>query len=318
MSNETSFLLLGFSDFRELQILHFVMFLLIYLATVMGNLLIIILIILNRQLHTPMYFFLMNLSIADIGNISINVPKAMSNSLMNTRLISYPECVSQVFFLIFFAVTDLGLLTVMAYDRYVAICNPLRYETVMNMRACIQMAASAWMTGLFNAMLHTGGTFSITFCSNVVNQFFCEIPQLLKLSCNDNYMAEVGINVFAACEAFGCFIFIIFSYVQIFTNVLRIPSVQGKKKALSTCLPHLIVVSLFICTGTLGYLCPTQNAPKDLVMLISVLYSMLPPMMNPVIYSMRNQEIRSALSKHFGWKLCSKHQMKIILQSSVF
>lgn len=313
MSNETNFLLLGFSDMRELQILHFVIFLLIYLATVMGNLLIIILITLNRQLHTPMYFFLVNLSIADIGNISINVPKAMSNSLMNTRLISYPECVSQVFFLIFFAVTDLVLLTVMAYDRYVAICNPLRYETVMNMRACIQMAASAWMTGLFNAMLHTGGTFSITFCSNVLNQFFCEIPQLLKLSCNDNYMAEVGVLVFVESVALGCFIFIIYSYVQIFTNVLRIPSVQGRKKALSTCLPHLIVVSLFICTGTFAYMCPTQKAPKHLVMMISVLYSMLPPMMNPVIYSMRNQEIRSALSKLFGWKLCSKHQMTTII-----
>ncbi|XP_062992771.1 olfactory receptor 14A16-like [Elgaria multicarinata webbii] len=314
MFNETFFLLLGFSDIRELQILHFVVFLLIYLTTVMGNLLIIILVTFNHQLHTPMYFFLMNLSMADIGNISVNIPKAMSNSIMNTRLISYPECVSQVFFLIFFAMTDLLLLTFMAYDRYIAICNPLRYETMMNRGACIQMAASAWITGISCAVLHTGGTFSITFCSNVINQFFCEIPHLLKLSCNGNFLAEDGVNVFAACVAFGCFIFIMFSYVQIVTSVLRIPSIQGRKKALSTCLPHLIVVSLFIGTGTLAYLCPTSEAPKDLIMLISVLYSMLPPMMNPIIYSMRNKEIRSAMSKCFGRNLCSKQQMKFILK----
>ncbi|XP_053120421.1 olfactory receptor 14A16-like [Hemicordylus capensis] len=312
-TTETGFLLLEFSDIRELQILHFVLFLLIYLTTIMGNLLIIILVTLNRQLHTPMYFFLMNLSIADTGNISINTPKAMSNSLMNTRLISYIGCVSQVFFLIFFAVTNLSLLTVMAYDRYVAICNPLRYETVMNMGACIQMATGAWVTGLVFAVSHTRGTFSITFCSNAINQFFCEIPQLIKLSCNGNYMMELGVIVFIASVAFGCFVFIIFSYIQIFTNVLRIPSVQGRKKALSTCLPHLIVVTLFICTGTLAYLCPTGKAPKDLLMMIAVLYSMLPPMMNPVIYSMRNQEIRSALSKLFGWSLCSNNQMSVII-----
>lgn len=312
-STETTFILLGFSDIRELQILHFMVFLLIYLATILGNLIIIILVALNRQLHTPMYFFLMNLSIADIGNISVNIPKAMSNSLMNTRLISYPGCVSQVFFLIFFAVTDLFLLTVMAYDRYVAICNPLQYSTVMNMGACIQMAASAWATGFVNAVLHSGGTFSMAFCSNAINQFFCEIPELLKLSCNDSNMTEMGVNVFAACEAFGCFVFIIYSYVQIFTNVLRISSVQGRKKALSTCLPHLIVVSLFICTGTLAYLCPTRNASKDLVMLIAITYTMLPPMMNPVIYSMRNQDIRTALSRHLGSRQQLKHHKQTML-----
>lgn len=312
MSNQTTetiFLLLGFSDVRELQILHFMVFLLIYLVTIIGNFLIIILVAFNRQLHTPMYFFLMNLSIADIGNISVNIPKAMINSLMNTRIISYSECVFQVFFLIFFAVTDLLLLTVMAYDRYVAICNPLQYNTVMNMGVCFQMAACAWATGFFNAMLHSASTFSMTFCSNVINQFFCEIPQLLKLACNDSYMAEMSVNAFAACEAFACFVFIMYSYVQIFTNVLRISSVQGRKKALSTCLPHLIVVSLFVCTGTLAYVCPTNNAPKDLVMLIAVMYTMLPPMMNPVIYSMRNQDIRSALFKLLGSSLHLKHDL---------
>ncbi|XP_054849835.1 olfactory receptor 14A16-like [Eublepharis macularius] len=311
-TTETVFFLLGFSDIWQLQMLHFVGFLLFYLATIMGNLLIIILVVLNHHLHTPMYFFLVNLSIADIGSISVNVPKAMSNSLMNIRLISYSECVSQVFFLMLFALTDMFLLTVMAYDRYVAICNPLRYEAVMNMGACIQMAAGAWIISIFYAALHIRGTFSITFCSNVINQFFCEIPQLLKLSCNNNYTMELGVNIFGASVAFGCFVFIIFSYVQIFTNVLRIPSEQARKKALSTCLPHLIVVCLFIVTGIIAYVCPTCKAPKDLVMMIAVLYTMLPPMMNPVIYSMRNQEIRSALSKFLKGGLCSKHQMSVI------
>lgn len=316
MLNQTTemvFFLLGFSDTRHLQILHFVIFFLLYLTTIIGNLIIIILVALNHHLHTPMYFFLVNLSIADIGNISVHIPKAMSNSLRNTRLISYIECVSQVFFLIFFALTDLFLLTIMAYDRYVAICNPLRYETVMNMGACIHMAVGAWFTGVFYAALHIQGTFSITFCSNYVNQFFCEIPQLLKLSCNNNYSMEFGVNLFGASIAFGSFVFIIFSYVQIFATVLRIPSEQARKKALSTCLPHLIVVSLFIITGTFAYVCPTDKAPKDVVMMIAVLYTMLPPMMNPMIYSMRNQEIRSALSKLLKKRLCSKPQMSVIL-----
>ncbi|XP_048373354.1 olfactory receptor 14A16-like [Sphaerodactylus townsendi] len=312
-TTETVFILLGFSDVRQLQLLHFVAFLLLYLATIMGNLIIIILVALNHHLHTPMYFFLMNLSIADIGNISVNIPKAMSNSLMNTKVISYTECVSQVFFLIFFAMTDLVLLTVMAYDRYVAICNPLRYETMMNAGACVQIAAGAWIIGIFCAALHSGATFSTTFCSNAVHQFFCEIPQLLKLTCNDSDTMEFGVIIFAACAAFGCFSFIIFSYMQIFTNVLRIPSVQGRRKALSTCLPHLIVFSLFTFTGTLAYLCPTNRTQNDVAMMIAVLYSVLPPMMNPLIYSMRNQEIRSALWKHFGRSLCTSRQMSTIL-----
>ncbi|KAM7149952.1 olfactory receptor 14I1-like [Macrochelys suwanniensis] len=317
MSNQTTmteFLLLGFSDIRELQILLFVVFLMIYLAALVANLLIITAVALNLHLHTPMFFFLMNLSILDLGSISVTIPKSMANSLMNTRSISYSGCVAQVFFFIFFAVADFALLTMMAYDRYVAICKPLHYETIMNRRACVQMAASAWISVIFYSSLHTGNTFAISFCGGImVDQFFCEIPQLLKLSCSDTYLGEVELLSLSACLGLSCFIFIIGSYVQIFTTVLRIPSEQGRRKAFSTCIPHLTVVSLFVSTGTFVYLKPTSSSTSVLDLMVAVLYSVVPPMMNPIIYSMRNKEIKAALRKLTGWRLFTKNKMSIFL-----
>ncbi|XP_053902696.1 olfactory receptor 14A16-like [Malaclemys terrapin pileata] len=302
MSNRTTmFLLLGFSDVRELQILHFVGFLVIYLAALMGNLLIFMAIDFDHHLHTPMYFFLMNLSILDLGSISVTVPKSMANSLMNTRSISYAGCVGQVFFLLFFVAADFSLLTVMAYDRYIAICKPLHYETIMNSRTCVEMAAGAWISGLLYSVLHTGNTFALTFCGgNMVDQFFCEIPQLLKLTCSDSYLSEVGVIAFSACLLLGCFVFIIVSYVQIFKSVLRIPSEQGRHKALSTCLPHLTVVSLFVFTGIFAYLKPTSSSPSALDLVVAVLYSVLIPIMNPIVYSIRNKEMKAALRRLTG------------------
>nr|XP_032646132.1 olfactory receptor 14A16-like [Chelonoidis abingdonii] len=304
MSNRTTvteFLLLGFSEVRELKILHFVVFLLIYLTALVGNLLIFMVIVFDHNLHTPMYFFLMNLSILDLGSISVTIPKSMANSLMNTKSISYAGCVTQVFFLIFLMVADYSLLTVMAYDRYVAICQPLHYETMMNMRACVKMAAGAWISAILYSMLHTGNTFALTFCGgNMVDQFFCEIPQLLKLTCSDSYMNEVGVIAFSICLVLGCFIFITVSYVQIFKSVLRIPFEQGRHKAFSTCLPHFTVVSLLVCSVIFAYLKPTSNSPSALDLVIAILYSVLPPIMNPIIYSMRNKEIKAALRRLTG------------------
>ncbi|XP_044840564.1 olfactory receptor 14C36-like [Mauremys mutica] len=310
MSNRTTlteFLLLGFSDVRELQILHFVVFLLIYLAALMGNLFIIAAVALNPHLQTPMFFFLVNLSILDFGSISVTIPKSMANSLMNTRVISYPGCVAQVFLFLLFAATDLSLLTIMAYDRYVAICQPLHYERVMNRRACVQMAASAWITSIVNSALHTGKTFRLPFCqSNVINQFFCEIPQLLKITCSDSYLSEIGAIAFSAFLGLNCFVFIIGSYVQIFKTVLRIPCEQGRHKAFSTCLPHLTVVSLLLFTSIFAYLKPTSSSASGLDLLVGVLYSLVPPVMNPIIYSMRNKEIKAALKKLIVWRLFTK------------
>ncbi|XP_062457153.1 olfactory receptor 14A16-like [Rhea pennata] len=186
----------------------------------------------------------------------------------------------------------------MAYDRFVAVCRPLHYWTIMDSRACVRMAAAAWASGFINALLHTRNVFSIPLCKgNTVDQFFCEIPQILKLSCSESYLREVGLIVVTASLIFGCFIFIVLSYVQIFTAVLRIPSEQGRHKALSMCLPHLAVVSLYISTGIFAYLKPSSVFSPSLDLVLAVLYSVVPPMLNPVIYSMRNKELRDALNK---------------------
>ncbi|XP_048372469.1 olfactory receptor 14A16-like [Sphaerodactylus townsendi] len=290
-------MLLELSDIRDLQMLHFFVFFAVYLTAVTGNLLIILAVSLDHHLHTPMYFFLMNLAILDLGSVSVMVPKAMANSLMNSRSISYSGCVAQVFCLVLFLGADLAILTVMAYDRYVAICNPLQYETIMHKDACIQMAVSAWIVGILNGMLHTWGTFAITFCSNMIDQLFCEIPQMLKLACSDMYLVEVGFVMFSCSLALGCFIFIIVTYLQIFAAVLRIPSVRAQKKAMSTCLPHLTVVSLFVFSGIFAYVRPHRYSSSILNALFAIIYAVVPPLLNPFIYSMRNTEIKTALLK---------------------
>lgn len=302
MANETSipeFLLLEFSMIREQQILHFSLFLALYLAIVTGNLLIISAVVFDNHLHTPMYFFLVNLAIQDLGSVSAIIPKSMINSLMNTRVISYSGCVLQVFFFVFFVGSDFFLLTVMAFDRYVAICNPLQYEMVMNRQACTQMVATVWIIGFLYGAMHTSGTFTASFCSNIVDQFYCEIPQLLKISCSDSYLTEVGALSISALVEFGCFVFIIVTYVLIFSTVLRIPSVRGRQKAFSTCLPHLIVFSTFIVTGWFAYLRPPSKTTSGVDLALTVIYTFIPPMMNPIIYSMRNKDIKVALSKLF-------------------
>ncbi|XP_059690843.1 olfactory receptor 14J1-like [Gavia stellata] len=303
MSNSSSimdFILLAFADMRELQLLHFWLFLGIYLAALLGNGLIITAVACDHHLHTPMYFFLLNLSLLDLGSISTTLPKAMANSLWDTRAISYQGCVAQLFFFFFFISAEYFLLTVMAYDRYVAICKPLHYGTLLGSRACVHMAAAVWGSGFLYAVLHTANTFSLPLCKgNAVDQFFCEIPQILKLSCSHSYLREVGLLVVmvSACLAFGCFASIVLSYVQIFRAVLRIPSEQGRHKAFSTCLPHLAVVSLFISTSMFAYLKPPSISSLFMDLVLAVLYSVVPPAVNPLIYSMRNQELKDALKK---------------------
>ncbi|XP_053120408.1 olfactory receptor 14I1-like [Hemicordylus capensis] len=300
----SKFLLLEFSEVRELQIFYFFVFLALYLMTVSGNLLIVIAIAFDHHLHSPMYFFLINLAILDLGSISVIVPKSMANSLMNSRSISFSGCVAQVFFYFFFATADFSILTIMAHDRYVAICKPLQYEKIMHKGACIQMAVSAGIASMLYATLHTGGTFAINFCSNIVNQFFCEVPKLIKLSCSDLNLIEIGFLALGCSYGLGCFIFIIFTYMHIFAAVLRIPSEQGQKKALSTCLPHLIVVSLLLFSGMFQYARPPTNTFSDVDIIVSVIYTIIPPLLNPFIYSMRNKEIKTAL-----WKLLHLSKM---------
>ncbi|KAF1506960.1 Olfactory receptor 14I1, partial [Megadyptes antipodes antipodes] len=301
-SSITQFLLLAFADTRELQLLTFWLFLGIYLSALLGNGLIITAVACDHRLHTPMYFFLLNLSILDLGSISTTLPKAMANSLWDNRAISYQGCAAQLFMLFFFMSAELCLLTVMAYDRYVAICKPLHYGTLLGSRACAHMAAAAWGSGFLHAVLHTANTFSIPICKgNVLDQFFCEIPPILKLSCSDSDLREVGLLVVSACLVVGCFVFLVVSYVQILRAVLRIPSEQGRHKAFSTCLPHLAVVSLYVSTGVFAHLKPPSISSSVLNLVVSFLYSVVPPAVNPLIYSMRNQELKDALWKLAQW-----------------
>ncbi|XP_065718507.1 olfactory receptor 14J1-like [Patagioenas fasciata] len=298
-SSITQFLLLLFTDTRELQVLHFWLFLGIYLAALLGNGLIITTIAWDQHLHTPMYFFLLNLSLLDLGSISTTVPKTMANSLWDSRNISYTGCAAQLFFLfVFCATAEYFLLTIMSYDRYVAICKPLHYGTLLGSRACVHMAAAVWVTGFLNALLHTANTFSLPLCKdNVLGQFFCEIPEILKLSCSHSYLRELGLIVFSGSLAFICCVFILLSYVQIFRAVLRIPSEQGRHKAFSTCPPHLAVICLFASTSFFAHLKPPSISSPSLDLVVSVVYSLIPPTLNPLIYSLRNKEVKDALRK---------------------
>ncbi|XP_077028715.1 olfactory receptor 14J1-like [Agelaius phoeniceus] len=301
MSNSSSighFLLLALADTRQLQLLHFCLLLGISLAALLGNGLIISAVACGHHLHTPMFFFLLNLALTDLGSICTTVPKAMHNSLWDTSNISYTGCAAQLFFFAFFVSAEFSLLTVMCYDRYVSICKPLHYGTLLGSRACAHMAAAAWASAFLYSLLHTANTFSLPLChGNVLGQFFCEIPQIIKLSCSDTNLREFGLVAFSAFLFLGCFVFIVFSYVQIFRAVLRIPSEQGRHKAFSTCLPHLAVISLFIITATFAHLKPPSMSSPSLDLALSVLYSVVPPALNPLIYSLRNQELKDTLRK---------------------
>ncbi|XP_059346545.1 olfactory receptor 14A16-like [Ammospiza nelsoni] len=306
MSNSSSishFLRLALADTRQLQLLHFCLLLGISLAALVGNGLIISAVACGHHLHTPMFFFLLNLALSDLGMICTTVLKAMHNSLWDTRNISYKGCVAQLFFLLFFIVAELSLLTIMCYDRYVSICKPLHYGTLLGSRACAHMAAAAWASAFLYSLLHTANTFSLPLChGNALDQFFCEIPQILKLSCSNSYLRELGLLAVSVFVASSCFVFIVFSYVQIFRAVLRIPSEQGRHKAFSTCLPHLAVVSLFLSTGFFAYLKPPSISSPSLDLALSVLYSVVPPAPNPLIYSLRNQELKAAVWRlMIGW-----------------
>ncbi|XP_038027622.1 olfactory receptor 14C36-like [Anas acuta] len=314
-SSITEFLLLAFADTRELQLLHFGLFLGIYLAALLGNGLILTAVACDHRLHTPMYFFLLNLALLDLGCISTTLPKAMANALWDTRAISYSGCAAQFFFFLFLFSGEYSFLTIMAYDRYIAICRPLHYWTLLDSRACAQMAAAAWGSGVLNALLLTANTFSLPLCEgNAVDQFFCEVPEILKLSCSHFYFREVWVVMVGISLASGCFVFILFSYVQIFRAVLRMPSEQGRHKAFSMCLPHLVVVSLFVITGIFAYLKPPIISYPDLDLVVAVLYSVMPPALNPLIYSMRNRELKYAVRKVISWMFVNIGKFPLFFQ----
>ncbi|XP_074074668.1 olfactory receptor 14L1-like [Macrotis lagotis] len=294
----TNFLLMNFSDIWELQILHAIIFFLIYLAALMGNLLIILVTTIDKRLQSPMYFFLKHLSFLDFCYISVTVPKSILISLTHRNSISITECATQIYCIIFFACTELALLTVMSYDRYAAICHPLHYEILMCTGACVQMAAASWVSGNFAGIMHAVSIFSIPFCKgNVLGQFFCEIPHLLKLSCSQPNFFEIGTIIITTILGLGCFFCVVTSYVYIFSTVLKMPSTESRSKAFFTCLPHLIVTTVFVTTAFFAHVKPTSDTPSLLDLLLSVFYVVVPPTINPVIYSLRNKDIKEALAK---------------------
>ncbi|XP_004697311.1 olfactory receptor 14A16-like [Echinops telfairi] len=310
MINQTAvieFLLMGFSNDPEMQILHGVLFLMAYLAALIGNGLIIILITWDRRLHTPMYFFLKNLSFVDTCYISVTVPKFILNSLLHKSSISLLGCVFQVFFFVVFASAEVAILTVMSYDRYVAICHPLHYEIIMNRRACGHMVVVSYVSCGISGVMHTAATFSINFSSNKIHQFFCDIPQIILISDSKKNIAEIGIIAFILGIILVCFVFIFYSYVHIFSTVQRTSSSEGRTKALSTCIPHLVVVTLFILTAALGYLKPPSDLKSLLDLVLAVFYTVLPPTLNPIIYSLRNKDIKSALWKMLDLKILKSY-----------
>ncbi|XP_049644352.1 olfactory receptor 1361-like [Suncus etruscus] len=292
----SEFILLGLSEDPGEQRLLFLLFLSMYLVTGLGNLLIVLAIVTDARLHTPMYFFLANLAFVDICFTSTTIPKMLVNHVTGHRGIPYAGCLTQTFFFILFADIDSLLLTAMAYDRYVAICNPLHYATSVTPQLCSLLVGASWAIAFTNALTHTTLLTRLSFCThNKVPHFFCDLSPLLKLACSDAFLNNLMVYTIGSLFVFTPFMGILVSYTRIFAAVLRIPSRTGKQKAFSTCGSHLSVVTLFYGTLIGVYFSPTSShtAQKDTV--AAVMYTVVTPMMNPFIYSLRNKDMKGAL-----------------------
>ncbi|XP_061465539.1 olfactory receptor 5AR1-like isoform X2 [Rhineura floridana] len=294
----TEFVLLGLVDSREMKPLCFIVVLIMYLVTLSGNIGMIILIRVDPQLQKPMYFFLSHLSFLDFGYSSAIAPKMLDNFLAEKKTISYPGCAAQMYFFVFCASTECILLAAMAYDRYVAICNPLLYMVSMSPKTCALMVGSSYLVGFVNAMTQTISTFMLSFCGSIViNHYFCDVPPLLALSCTDTSINEMVLFVFAAVLGIFTSAEIVVSYAFILSAILRIHSTEGKQKAFSTCASHLVAVTIFYGTTVFMYLRPRSSYSMDRDKWASVFYTVVIPMLNPLIYSLRNKEVKNALRR---------------------
>ncbi|XP_065258948.1 olfactory receptor 5AR1-like [Emys orbicularis] len=294
----TEFILSGLTDRPELQIPLFGVFLLIYVVTLVGNGGMILLIMSDPQLQTPMYFFLSILSFCDLFFSSTISPKMLLNFLAERKSISKTACAVQMSLSIAFADAESLLLALMAYDRYVAICKPLLYTVTMSRQLCNQLVAGAFAVGIVDSMIYTCFIFRLSFCSsNIINHFFCDIPPLLALSCSDTRINEIVMFIFTCCFTVGTFVTVILSYVYIISTILQIRSAKSRHKAFSTCSFHLTVVVLFYGTQFFIYLCPSSSYSIERDRVASVFYTLVIPMLNPLIYSLRNTEVKDALRR---------------------
>nr|XP_006214196.2 olfactory receptor 10AG1-like [Vicugna pacos] len=292
------FVFLGFSDLPNLQGLLFGLFFLVYIFILTGNGLIIIITRVDSVLQTPMYFFLANFSSLEICYVSVTLPRILVNLWTQDRSISLLSCATQMCFFLVLGATEAFLLAVMAYDRYVSICSPLHYPLVMNHKMCVQLAVGAWLSGVPVQIGQTCQVFSLPFCgSNQINHFFCDIPPLITLACGDTSLNEMCVYVVAVLFAMIPFLLILGSYIKIISTILKLPSATGRSKAFSTCSSHLIVVLLFFGSVTITYLRPKSNHSAGSDKTLSVFYTIVTPMLNPMIYSLRNKDVTAALKK---------------------
>ncbi|XP_071970164.1 olfactory receptor 2D3-like [Engystomops pustulosus] len=295
------FILLGLSTDSQHKTIYFIIFLIMYLMTVSGNLMLVIVVRINPRLHSPMFFFLTNLSIIDIIFSSSVVPLLLKNTLAKDRSISVFGCATQICVSLGMGATESLILAFMAYDRYAAICRPLHYNTIMNRSLCIYLAVVSWSVGLINSTIQAILTFQLLqFCnSRDVNHYFCEVPAFIRLSCGDTFVNELSVYITGAIIAMGCFYLIVISYVHIISKILKIISSEGRQKSFSTCASHLTVVTLYFGTVMYMYLRPhsKKNADSSTDKIVPILYTSVTPMLNPFIYSMRNKDVKNTLMK---------------------
>ncbi|XP_040267021.1 olfactory receptor 5V1-like [Bufo bufo] len=302
-----TFILLGVSNAPELRLPYFLLFFLMYTATLIGNLLLIIVVKLNSRLQTPMYFFLSNLAFIDICFSTTIVPKILANTISHDRLISFLGCATQMYFHLALGATECLILAVMAYDRYIAVCKPLQYNAIVDKKLCLSMASGSWSVSFLNSVIHAVFTFQLPYCkSNHVNHFFCEMPPLFRLSCTDTWFNEIAVYISGGLIALCSFLLTLLSYVHIISAILNIHCSKGRQKAFSTCSSHLVAVSLYYGTIMFMYLRPRSIYSPNRDRVVSILYTVVTPMLNPIIYSVRNKDFTETTKKTISSILYSR------------
>ncbi|XP_040338786.1 olfactory receptor 8G1-like [Herpailurus yagouaroundi] len=298
LSTVTEFILAGLTESPEVQLPLFFLFLGVYVVTVVGNLAMITLIGLSAHLHTPMYYFLSNLSFIDLCHSTVITPKMLVNFVTERNFISYQACMTQLYFFLVFVISECHMLAIMAYDRYVAICNPLLYNVTMSYQVCSRLVVGVYIMGLTGASAHTGCMLRVLFCkADRINHYFCDLFPLLELSCSSTYINEVVVLCFSAFNILAPSLMILSSYIFIIASILRIRSTEGRCKAFSTCSSHISAVAVFFGSAAFMYLQPSSVSSLDQGKVSSVFYTIIVPMLNPLIYSLRNKDVRVVLSK---------------------